>query len=700
MTKEKTYQLDWAGRPLKVTITQKARQASGAVWLQYGETVVLATAVMSEQSRENIDYFPLLVDYDEKYYAAGRIKGSRFIKREGRPSDEAVLTARMIDRSLRPLFESQERRDVQVVVTVLAFDNDNDPDIPALLASSLALGVSDIPWNGPIGAVRLGYNTSGKLQINPTYKLREESDLDMVVVGSRGLISMIETGAKETAESKILETLKASQKELEKIEDFQNRIIKEAGQKKRARTPQEQLPAGLDKSIEKFIGDRLKKALLAPALNSKQLLRDLRQGLSEHLKTDFSEVSSGEIQRILDELLKKTLKDLILDKKQRPGGRKFYELRPLQAAVGLLPKVHGSGYFERGLTHTLSVITLGGPGEERWIEGMELVGTKRFMHHYNFPPFSVGEVRPLRFTSRREIGHGALVEKALEPVLPSEADFPYTIRIVTETLSSNGSTSMASVCSSSLALMDVGVPIKSAVAGVSMGVFYESPERFEVLTDIAGIEDQAGHMDFKIAGTRQGITALQLDVKVAGLPLKVLEQALQQGRQARLQILETIFRVIDKPRARLPEQVPRVITFKIDPAKIGEVIGGRGVVIREIIERTGAAVEVKDDGQVLITAPTSSAAQAAEDLIQRIVQPLEQGEEFEGEVAGVTDFGAFVEIAPGKEGLVHISELSSGYVKNANDVVKPGQIVRVRVIGKDERGRPRLSMKAVKESTS
>lgn len=692
---DKSYELDWGGRQLKITLDTKARQSSASVWAQYGKTVVLATVNMSDEPREGIDFFPLLVDYDERYYAAGRIKSARFTKREGKPQDEAILTARMIDRALRPLFDQRERREVQVVVTVLSFDGENDPDLLALIASSCALGVSEIPWQGPIGAVRLAKGAkAGDFIVNPTYQERADSPYDLVVAGCGQTVNMIEAGLKEVPEEEVVRALAYSQAEIERLERFQQKIIQQAGRPKKKlelKEPSLELVSWL----RDWLGDKLEQAIFTPdPLKTKQALGQLRSNLRTAVGEKFSTDEINAAFQIFEKLQKELLFDQVLKKNRRPDGRRFDQLRPLSAQVALLPQPHGSGYFERGLTHTLSVATLGAPGEEKWIEGMEIVGTKRFMHHYNFPPFSTGEVKPLRFPSRREIGHGALAEKALEPVLPPEDEFPYTILVVTETLSSNGSTSMASVCSASLALMDAGVPIRRPVAGVAMGVVYESPQSYRVLTDIQGVEDFFGHMDFKVAGTSQGLTALQLDVKLPGLPLAVLKEALKKARQARLEILEVLTKVLPKPRPHLPEQAPRVISMQVPVDKIRDIIGSRGIIIQEITERTGTKIEVKDDGTVFIVADNEASAQGAKQLIERIVRPLPRGAEFAGKVVSVVDFGAFVEIAPGKEGLVHISELSNKYVKNPEDIVKPGDVVKVKVIGYDDKGRPRLSLKA------
>lgn len=691
---EKTYTLDWGEETLTVSINQRASQSRGSVWLTYGGTMVMATANMSDEPREGVDFFPLLVDYDEKYYAAGRIKGSRFMKREGKPQDEAILTARMIDRTLRPLFDQRERRDVQVVVTVLSFDGKNDPDLPSLIASSLALGVSDIPWDGPIGAVRVAKTAAGEILVNPDYEKRESAGYDLVVAGKNKLISMIEASLKQVPEAEVLTLLESAQKQIDKLERFQKKIIQQLGAKKIA----QELPGIPDEifqAVEKLAGDKLKKAIFTPdALKAKANLKAAEKEFKLYSEDHFSKQEQALAQQAFEKLQKEILHDKILKDKVRPDNRRLDELRPLKAEVGLLPQPHGSGYFERGLTHSLSVVTLGAPGEERWVEGMEIVGTKRFMHHYNFPPFSTGETKPMRFPSRREIGHGALAEKALEPVLPPEEDFPYTVRVVTEVLSSNGSTSMASVCSSSLALMDAGVPIETAVTGIAMGIIYRSEKEYAILTDIQGVEDFSGHMDFKVAGTKKGLTALQLDMKLPGLPLSILSEALEQAKKAREEILEVLTKVLPKPRPELSERAPRVLAMQVPTDKIRDIIGSRGVVIQEITERTGAEIEVKDDGRVFITAKQAASAQQARDIIRRIVEPLPKGTVFTGEVISVVDFGAFVEIAPGKDGLVHISELAPNYVQKAEDIVKPGDKVKVKVLGYDERGRPKLSVKA------
>ncbi len=665
------------------------------MWVTYGDTVVMATANMSDKPREGIDFFPLLVDYDEKYYAAGRIKGSRFMKREGKPADEAVLTARMIDRALRPLFHSREKRDVQVVLTVLSFDGENDADLPAFIAASLAVGVSDIPWDGPIGAVRLAKNTdTGEYVVNPEYTTREQSGYDVVVAGQGELINMIEAGLSEVPDEEIQEVLEYSSQEIQKIEELQKQIIEEQGKEKREFAkgePHEETT----KQVKDFARPQLEKAIFTPdPQEAQELLGKAEEEAEAFIEENISEEEHEDAFYALDKLKKEILREKVLEEKKRPDGRGFDEVRTLKAEAGFLPRPHGSGYFERGLTHTLSIATLGGPSEEEWLEGMEIVGRKRFMHHYNFPPFSVGEVKPMRHPSRREIGHGALAERALEPVIPSKEDFPYTVRVVTECISSNGSTSMASACSTTLSLMDAGIPITAPVAGVAMGIVYENPEKYAILTDIQGVEDFFGHMDFKIAGTENGITALQLDVKVPGLPVKALKEAIQQSKSGRRQVLETITGVLEEPRSELPEDAPRVLMVEVPEDKIREVIGPKGSVIQEITERTGAEVDIGDEGEAFVTADNGESAESAKKLIERIIQPLPVGTEFTGKVVSVVDFGVFVEIAPGKEGLVHISELSSKYVENAEDIVEPGEEITVKVIGYDKQDRPQLSLKA------
>lgn len=691
---EKKFVFNFAGRDLVFDIRAYALQANGSVLVTYGETVVLVTASMANQIREGIDYFPLLVDYDEKLYAAGRIKGSRFIKREGRPSDEAILSARMIDRTLRPRFDQNLRLDVQIIATILSFDKENDPDIPALIAASVALCISDIPFNGPIAAVRVG-KIEGRLVINPTYEELEKSELDLIVAGDGQLITMIECGSKEVPEKDIIEAIEFSASKLKEIIDFQNEIIKFFKPSKREIAFKEKNKELAD-IVFSFVEKNIEKYLYKPEFDALSKLEALkfRQDFEKFIKEKAQEASFKEALEIFEEKAKEIFFKNVLEKEKRPDGRKLDQIRPLEAKVGILPRPHGSGYFQRGLTQALSVLTLGAPGEELYIEGMEVVGKSRFMHHYNFPPFAPGEIAPLRGPGRREIGHGALAEKALKPLIPPENEFPYTIRIVTEILSSNGSTSMASVCASSLALMDAGVPIKRHIAGIAMGLVYENEKNYKILTDIQGPEDHYGHMDFKVAGTEIGVTAIQLDVKLPGVPLAVLNEAILKAREARSEILAVMNKVIASPRKSLSKYAPRVWTIEIDPQKIREVIGSGGETIREIIDKTGVKIDIQDSGLIYITSASEESAQQAKKMIELITKMPQVGQILKGKISGITDFGAFFEYAPGKQGLIHISELANKFVKDAGEIVKIGQELEAKVIGTDEdSGKVQLSLK-------
>ncbi len=704
MTTVKKFSLEWGGKNLEIEVGKLAQQALSACTARYGDTVVLATVTQGSEPRDGVDYFPLLVDYEEKLYAAGKIKGSRFIKREGRASDEAILTARLIDRSIRPLFDPNERRDVQVVVTVLSVDGENDPDIPALAAVSCALHLSPLPWRGPIGGVRVG-QINGEWVLNPTYNAREKSEFDLVVVSKgKDEVVMIEAGANQVKEDVIVEAISFAQKHSLKLIKWIEDIRSQMG------LPEKELTVSLEESEEeKLLKDKIEKFISTINLDDifphkskedyKQKINSLKGKLEQELKDD-NEVSKEMRAKglvMFDEYLAKLARRYVFSKGKRVDGRAFDEIRPLSAEVGILPRTHGSALFMRGETQVLSVVTLGAPSDEQFLDTMEFEGKKRYMHHYNFPGFSVGEVSPMRGPGRREIGHGALAEKALEPVIPPKEDFPYTIRVVSEVLSSNGSTSQASVCGSSLALMDAGVPIAEAVAGIAIGLLTnpDNPNDYVLLTDIQGIEDHDGDMDFKIAGTKNGITAIQLDIKLDGISLEICRQALERGKQAREQILSVMNKTIDKPREQLSPYAPRIVSFRIDPEKIRDVIGTGGKVINEIIDATGVTIDIESDGLVMVTGTNEENVNKAVEWIKNIVRDVKVGEEFEGKVTRVLDFGAFVEILPGKEGMVHISELDWGRTDKVQDVVKVGDKIRVRVSGIDDMGRINLSRKAL-----
>ena len=699
----KQFKMDWAGRELKVEIGQFAEQSNGAVLLTYGETVVLATCVMDSQARE-VNYLPLTVDYEEKLYAAGKIKSGRFMKREGRASDEAVLTGRMIDRVIRPSFNKKIRNDIQIVLMVLSFDKENDPDVPALIAASLSLGISDIPWDGPMAGLRIGRVSTGKngskqeWVLNPTYQNREKSDFDLVVAGKEDKINMIEGGANQVSEEVLLSAIEFAQPHLKEIIQWQKKIIDENKPIKAVLDTKEP-DQELVKQVKDWLGDKLEKAIYQSG--KKEHLEGLKEIEKELLlalaKDDDLIEREVQIKEILEEEVNQLVHQNILKasagQEKRVDGRQLDEVRPIKCQIGLLPRAHGSGLFQRGATQALSVITLGAPGDEQTIDGMEIEYKKRFMHHYNFPPFCVGETGRLGGPGRREIGHGALAEKALLPLIPSKDDFPYTIRLVSEILSSNGSSSMASVSGSSLALMDAGAPIKRNVSGVAMGLMMESTSHYRVLTDIQGPEDHHGDMDCKIAGTEQGVTACQMDVKIDGVTLEMLEKVFQQAKQGRLFILKEMDKIISKPQDNLSSLAPRVLILRIDREKIRDVIGPGGKIINEIIEKTGAKIDIEDDGLVSITSIDEESGQKALEWIKNLTREVEIGETFQGRVIKITDFGAFVEILPGKDGLLHISELASHRVQRVEDVIEVDQVIPVKVIKIDEKGRIGLSLK-------
>lgn len=698
------WRINWADRELKIQVGKFASQTNGECTMQYGDTVVLATAVMGQEPREGIDYFPLLVDFDEKFYAAGKIKGSRFIKREGRPSDEAILSGRIVDRSIRPFFNENLRLDVQVVISALSWDGENDPDSLGVIAAATALVISDIPWDGPAASVQLS-RLDNKWLINATYEQRKVAELNLLVSVRENKVVMIEADGQEATESQVLEAVKLAIDEVQPVLELIKDVREKIGQEKKdASLPVTQelaaTQARLKELTESFTQARLRKAMLQKDKGSrKTALDNLKLELEAKLKSDaaITKAELGMALTFFDELLLKATKELYLKQGLRIDGRDFEEIRPLSAEVALLPRTHGSGLFQRGETQALSILTLGPPSDEQILDTMEETDTKkRYMHHYNFPGFSVGEVKPNRGAGRREIGHGALAEKALISMIPDKEKFPYTLRVVTEILSSNGSSSMAATCGSTLALMDAGVPIKKPIAGIAMGLMSDdqNPDKhYRILTDIQGLEDHFGEMDFKITGTNEGITAIQLDVKNKGLSLKIVEATLCQARKALREILAVIKQTIPEPRAELSPYAPRVYALRINPEKIGDVIGPRGKVINEIIEVTGVAIDIEDDGQVLITSTDSAAADKAIAWVKNITREIKAGELFQGKVVKIMDFGAFVEVLPGQDGLVHISELAPFHVEKVTDVVKVGDEIPVKVIETDQAGRINLSLK-------
>ncbi len=701
----KRFSTEFGGKPLIIETGRFAAAANGSCTVQYGNTVVLATAVMSKDVRPGLGFFPLMVDFEEKLYAAGRIKGSRFIKREGRPTDEAVLNARFIDRAIRPLFDQRIENDVQVIVTVLAFDSENDADIPGLIAASCALHISDIPWNGPIAAARVNL-VDGAMMLNGTYAQRQTSAFDVDVAGTPDKLLMMEAGAKETPEATILDAITFGQAQLASAIGLINEVRAAVGKAKkdlltpktddaRARiahraTLQAHATDLLKPLIASLFFDVPKATKTERALAKDELKVRLTTALtSEGASDDDVKIALGIIPDVIDTEVSR----MILDEGRRVDGRAIDEIRPLFSEVAVLPCVHGSGHFMRGETQVLSVCTLGAPGDKQTLDGMELVGEKRFMHHYNFPPFSVGEAKPLRGAGRREIGHGALAEKALAVMIPDAETFPYSIRVVSEVLGSNGSSSMASTCGTTLALMDAGVPIANPVAGIAMGLASDG-KRYRVITDLQDLEDGEGGMDFKITGTSRGITAIQLDTKTDGLPREVVVETIGKAREARLKILDVMHAAIAEPRAELAPTAPRILKLRINPDRIRDVIGSGGKVINEIIAKTGVtAIDIEQDGLVMITAVNQASGQAAYDWVYNLTRDITVGEVFEGEVVRLMEFGAFVQVLPGKDGLVHISELAPWRVEKVTDIVNLGNKVHVKVIEIDEKGRVNLSMK-------
>jgi len=688
--------LEVGGRTLSIETGRLARQADAAVVVRYGDTMVLVTATMSSAPREGIDFFPLTCDYEEKMFAAGKIPGG-FFKREGRPGERATLTARLMDRPLRPLFPKGFRNDVQVIATVLSSDMENTPDVLAVVGAGAALAISRIPWAGPIAAVRMGL-IDGQFVINPPLRAIDErtTDLDLVVAGTAERINMVEAGAREVPEARVLEAFDRAHAEVRRIIDAINDLVRQAGQPKiepAIVVP----PAELAQAVRNAAAARLAAALRSPDKHAREdAVAQVAADVQTSLAAQFPEQRKA-IGEVLDALTKNEVRRMILDDGVRTDGRTPIEIRPLSAEVGLLPRVHGSGLFQRGQTQVLTALTLGTGQDEQIIDDLSTRERKRYMHHYDFPPYSVGETRPMRSPGRRDIGHGALAERSLEAVLPPEEEWPYTMRLVSTVLESNGSTSMASVCGSTLALMDAGVPIRKPVGGISIGLMTgtDTDQRSAVLTDIQGIEDAMGDMDFKIAGTRDGITGLQLDTKIKGLPREIFDRAFAQARVARLTILDVIERTLPKPRADLSPYAPRITTITINPERIREVIGPGGKIINKITAETGVKIDIEQDGRVLIASANGEAAARARRMIEDIVREAKPGEVYKGKVTRLMNFGAFVEIFPGKEGLVHISELSHDRVARVEDAVKVGDEVEVKVKEIDNLGRVNLSRRAL-----
>jgi len=710
---KKVFETDFAGKKLIVETGVLAQQAGGACTVRYGDTVVFAAATMGG-IKDGMDYFPLSVEYEEKLYAAGKIKGSRWIKREGRPSDDAILTARLIDRCIRPLFSKEIKNEVQVILTVLSFDQENDSDVIALLGASIALAISDVPWNGPLAGMRIG-QVDGELVVNPSFEAREKSDLDLVLAGIDGKLLMVEAEGKEVSEDLVFSAIDFSNSHISKVIEFIKDIAKSVGKEKaklvnpelKAEDEEESTPESYKELVDKtngWITENVPAILFNKELKTKKERKDALVQAKEQLMKYLEQANIGKERRkkavpIFEEFVENEVTRAIIADSKRVDGRKLTEIRQLEAQVGLLPRTHGSGLFNRGETQVLSVVTLGSPGDEQFLEGLEESGRKRYMHHYNFPPYSVGETGRIGSPGRREIGHGALAEKAIIPMLPTKEEFPYTIRVVSEVLGSNGSSSMGSTCGSSLALMDAGVPLKKPVAGIAMGLASDEKGNYKILTDLQDLEDGPGGMDFKIAGTQDGITAIQLDTKTHGLSMEIVRQTLDQGKAARLEVLEAMKKAIDGPRLELSAYAPRIISFNINPEKIREVIGPGGKIINEIIEKTGVQIDIEQDGLVMITAVESEAGKKAEEWIKNIVREVAVGEVFEGTVSRIMDFGAIVDILPNQDGMVHISEMANHRVNKVEDVVKLGDKVNVKVLSA-ENGRISLSMKALLPKTA
>jgi polyribonucleotide nucleotidyltransferase len=695
----KRWDIELRGRNFVIETGKYAKQANGSVLVRYGDSVVLVTATMSDP-REGIDFFPLMVNYEERVYAIGKIPGS-ITRREGRPRDVATLAARLIDRPLRPLFPKGFYNDVQIIATVLSVDNDCEPDILAMNGASAALMLSDIPFDGPMAGVKVGL-VDERLVINPTEEERKNSRLDLTVAGTKKAVLMVEAGANEVSEETMIEAIELAHEEIKKLVEFQEKMTAEAGKEKIDFLPPE-IDVELEKEVRDYATESINKALrTVEKLTRNTKIDEIKEEAISYFKEKYQDdeeaaVKMKQVSEILEQITKEELRKMISEEGVRPDGRSPEEIRPIWCEVGVLPRVHGSGVFTRGQTQALSVVTLGATSDEQILFGLGEEETKRYMHHYNFPPYSVGETSPLRSPGRREIGHGALGERALDPMIPSQEEFPYTIRVVSEVLESNGSTSQASICGSTLALMDAGVPIKEPVAGIAMGLIKEG-DKVTILSDIQGLEDFNGDMDFKVAGTKNGITALQMDIKIQGISKEILKRALEQARKGRLHILDKMLEVIDKPRPELSPYAPLMITMKIDPEKIRFVIGPGGKMINKIIDETGVTIDINDDGSVFIMSDNQENGEKARKMIHDLTRDVVVGEIYEGTVKKIMNFGAFVEFLPGQEGLVHISQLADHHVEKVEDEVKLGDKIPVKVTKIDNQGRINLSRKdALKE---
>ncbi|PEI43801.1 polyribonucleotide nucleotidyltransferase [Bacillus pseudomycoides] len=693
MSQEKqVFSIDLAGRQLTIETGQLAKQANGAVLVRYGDTAVLSTATASKEPK-NVDFFPLTVNYEERLYAVGKIPGG-FIKREGRPSEKAILASRLIDRPIRPLFADGFRNEVQVVSIVMSVDQDCSSEMAAMLGSSLALSISDVPFEGPIAGATVG-RIDGEFIINPTVEQQEKSDIHLVVAGTKDAINMVEAGADQVPEEIMLEAIMFGHDEIKRLVAFQEEIVQAVG-KEKTEVKLYEVDATINQDVREMAEKDMHAAIQVHEKHAREdAINEVKKRVIEYYEANEADGETlGQVNEILYKIVKEEVRRLITVEKIRPDGRKGDEIRPLASEVGILSRTHGSGLFTRGQTQALSICTLGALGDVQILDGLGVEESKRFMHHYNFPSFSVGETRPMRGPGRREIGHGALGERALEPVIPSEQDFPYTVRLVSEVLESNGSTSQASICGSTLAMMDAGVPLKAPVAGIAMGLV-KSGEHYTILTDIQGMEDHLGDMDFKVAGTAQGVTALQMDIKIAGLSREILEEALQQAKVGRMHILDHMLSAIAEPRKELSAYAPKIITMTINPDKIRDVIGPSGKQINKIIEETGVKIDIEQDGTVFISSIDQEMNEKAKKIIEDIVREVQVGEIYLGKVKRVEKFGAFVGLFSGKDGLVHISELALERVGKVEDVVKIGDEISVKVIEIDKQGRVNLSRKVL-----
>jgi len=690
MSEKKVYELEFAGRKLVVEYGELAKQANGAVLVRYGDTVVLSTVTCSKEPKD-LDFFPLTVGYEERLYAVGKLPGG-FIKREGRPTEHAILAGRLIDRPIRPLFPEGFRNEVQVVNMILSVDHDCSPEMTAMFGSSLALMISDIPFNGPIAGVYVG-RVNGELIINPTVEQKEHSDIDLAVAGTKDAVNMVEAGADQVPEEDMLEAIMFGHQELQKLIEFQEKIIQEVGKPKMEVVLYE-VPQEINQRVRNLSEVELKEAIrIADKLEREAKIEEINQKVVAIFEgEEADETTIKQVKEVLHDILKEEVRRLITEEKVRPDGRKLDEIRPLSSAIDVLPRVHGSGLFTRGQTQVLSACTLGSISEYQKLDGLEEEEMKRFMHHYNFPPFSVGETGRYGSPGRREIGHGALGERALKYVIPDEEEFPYTIRLVSEVLESNGSTSQASICASTLALMAAGVPIKAPVAGIAMGLV-KKDENYTILTDIQGLEDHLGDMDFKVAGTRKGVTAIQMDIKIEGITREILKEALEQARRGRMQILDHMMTTIAEPRKELSKYAPKIKCIRINPEKIRDIIGPNGKQINAIIDKTGVKIDIEQDGRVYIMHQDVKNIDETIKIIEDIVREVVVGAVYTGKVTRIEKFGAFVEIFPGTEGLVHISQLDKNRVAKVEDVVKIGDEILVKVTDIDEKNRINLSRK-------